>query len=169
MSTETTFLQQFPDDVDQLLQINYKGRVKPWLGVMDPVSALFAELGPGEYTYDGQVLRFAGDYTYAGGAMGTSGNLPASQYVDPVNLDTNAARIYVRRMVDNFIVAAGAGPAAFENFMDRIMRQMWDAFERAGIFHIHGSSLATVAVVEAVTSPTEIVVRDGYEIGRAHV
>lgn len=162
MSIPTDHMARFPQDVDQLLQINYKGRVQPWLGVMSAVSALFSDLGPGEYTYDGQVLRFAGDYTYRNGGMGTTGFIPRPHYVDPVNLDTNAARIYVSGVVDNFIVAAGEGPAAFENFMDRQMEQMWDAFERAMVRMTHGSSLGTLCVVESRTSATEIVVRDGY-------
>lgn len=162
MSTEVTHLAEFPGDVDQLLQINYKGRVKKYLGVMSAVGSLFSELGPGEYTYDGQVLRFAGDYTYRGGAIGTSGFKPAPQYVDPVNLDTNAARISVAGAVDNFIVAAGAGPAAFENFMDRQLEQMWDAFERAMVRMAHGSSLGTLCVIDTVNSATNIVVEDGY-------
>lgn len=162
MSTETTHLAQFSGDVNQLLQTNYRGRVKPWLGVLSSVAALFQQLGPGEYSYDGLELKFAGEYTYSGGGMGTSGNLPASQYVDPVNLVSNAARVYVRRAVDNFIVAAGGGEASFEDFMDRVMRQGWEALERTDIRHIHGSSDATVCKVVSKTSDNEIVVDAGY-------
>lgn len=151
-------------DLSALLQDNYKGRVKPWLDVIIPVAALFQRLGPGEYSLEGKKLIFAGDSRYAGMAMATDGHLPGSQYAEAVQLNTTPARTYVRRMVDNFTVAAGAGEAAFENFMDRIMRQMWESFERMTARHIHGSSAATVCRVKTRTSATVVVVHqaNGY-------
>lgn len=159
-STETAYLNRVAD-VESLLQENYKGEVVPYLDIISPVHALFEPLDPGEYSLEGRVLTFAGDYTYAGGAMYTQGHLPASQYVDPVLLQTIAARCYVRRMVDNFIVARGTGEATFEDFMTRIMRQMWEAFERTGVRSVHGSSRGILNMVMGGT-PDEPIVHNGY-------
>jgi hypothetical protein len=117
---------------------------------------------------EGKKLVFAADATYSGMGMATNGYLPASQYVEPVRLETTPARIYVRRAVDNFAVARGGGEAAFEDFMSRIMRQMWEAFERAQVRHIHGSSEAVVCTVLTRTSATVVVVNNGYGYTGAH-
>lgn len=162
MATTGVDYVQSVTDISKLVYENFKGRVKPWLDVIDAMAALFGMLGPGEYSMQGKKLVFAADDKYAGMAMGTAGYLPGSQYVDPINLETTPARVYVRRMVDNFTVARASGEAAFENYMTRIMRQMWEAFERATIRHIHGSSTATVCTVSSRTSGTVMVVKDGY-------
>lgn len=162
MATTGVDYIQSTSDIGHLVYENFKGRVKPWLDVIDAMAALFGTLGPGEYSMQGKKLVFAADDKYAGMAMSTAGYLPGSQYVDPITLETTPARTYVRRIVDNFTVARASGEATFENFMTRIMRQMWEAFERATIRHIHGSSTATVCTVSSRTSGTVFVVKDGY-------
>lgn len=160
-TTGVTYVNSITD-VGKLVYENYQGRVKPWLDVISAVAAVFGQLGSGDYSLQGKKLVFAADDKYAGMAMGTTGYLPGSQYVDPINLETTPARVYVRRMVDNFIAARAMDEASFENFMSRIMRQMWEAFERATIRHVHGSSAATVCTVSSRTSGTVFVVKDGY-------
>lgn len=146
-----------------LVHENFRGRVKPWLDVIAPMLALFKKVGPGEYALNGKKLVFAADALYAGMAMATTGYLPASQYVDPITLETTPARTYVRRAVDNFTVARATGKdGAFEDFMSRIMSQMWEALERMQIRHIHGSTAATVCVANEAGGDTTLVVRDGY-------
>ena len=148
--------------VGGLIHENFKGKVVPHLEHIGPTLSLFKQAGPGEYTLTGDKLVFAGDVTYAAGAMATDGNLPDTDYVDPVNFETVPTRQYVRRAVDNFNVARWQDDGTFENFIGRVMEQMWDAFERSQNRHIHGSSNATVCVTDSRTSNTIIVVKDGY-------
>jgi hypothetical protein len=150
-------------ELGQLLYENFKQGVKPWFGLMDPLAALFDEIGPGEFeSITGGKLVFARDTRRAGGAMGTSGWLPASQYVDPIRLETVPARMYVRRAIDNFIAAVASGKGSFEDYVGRINRQMWDAFEEMERRHVHGSSTGTVCEIAARTSATVITVKNGY-------
>lgn len=161
MATQQAYVQA-KGDISSLLQDNYKGKVKPWVKFMSPITAMMQDVGPGEYTLDGKKLIFAADTDFAQGALGTPGWLPASTYFDPINLETTAARIYVRRAVDNFIAAIGNGPNAFEGFLGRLMRQAWEALERAQCRHAHGSSAATIAKVASRTNNTTLVLQDGY-------
>ncbi len=162
MATTGVSYVQSVSDIGALVYENFKGKVKPWLDVIDAMAALFGQLGPGEYSLQGEKLVFAADDKYAGMAMATNGYLPGSQHATNITLETTPARMYVRRIVDNFTVARASGEATFENFMTRIMRQMWEAFERATIRHIHGSSTATVCTVHTRTSGTVFVVQNGY-------
>lgn len=149
-------------DVGGLVHENFKGKVQPHLEHMGPTLSLFQKAGPGEYTITGEKLVFAGDVTYAGGALATSGELPDHQYIDPVNFETTPTRSYVRRAVDNFNVQRFQGDGTFESFIGRVMEQMWDAFERMQNRHVHGASTGVVAKVSSRTSATVIVLKDGY-------
>ena len=148
--------------VGNLVFENYKGRVQPHLEHMGPVLSIFQQMGPGEYSLQGEKLVFAGDVTYSGGAMATDGWLPDHQYIDPVNFETTPTRSYVRRAVDNFIVARASGEAVFEDFIGRVMEQMWDAFERTQNRHVHGSSTGYVCMTNTRTSNAILVMDDGY-------
>lgn len=149
--------------VGSLVYENYTGRVQPHLEFMGPTLAIFQQMGPGEFNLLGEKLVFAADVLYAGGAMGTTGWLPDHEYQDPINFETTPTRSYVRRAVDNFIVARAAGPdGTFEPFIGRVMEQMWDALERMQNRHVHGSSTGYVSMTKTRTSNTVIVMDDGY-------
>jgi len=148
--------------VGNLVHTNFMGRVQPHLEFMGPTLALFKRAGPGEFVLTGENLKFAGDVTYSGGALATTGWLPDHEYVDPVQFTTTPVRIYVRRAVDSFIAARATGEGSFEDFVGRVMEQLWDAFERTQNRHVHGSSDGTVCLTSARTSATVIVMKDGY-------
>jgi hypothetical protein len=146
-----------------LVHENFISGVQPFLEHMGPTLSLFNLAGPGEFDLTGEKVVYAADVTYSGGALGTSGWLPDSEYVDPENLETTPVRTYVRRAVDNFIVARAQGTdGAFEDFLGRVMEQLWDAFERMQNRHVHGSSDGTIALCSSRTSQTVFVAKDGY-------
>jgi len=161
----TSSQQPFLEDIagiSELVHENFINGVYPWLEFMGPVLSLFQLAGPGEFNLLGEKIIFAGDVTYAGGAMATSGFLPDSEYIDPVNFETTPTRMYVRRAVDNFIVARAAGPdGTFEDFLGRLMEQMWDAFERTQNRHVHGSSDGTICLVASRIDNVTITVDSG--------
>lgn len=148
--------------VGKLVYANYMGKVHPHLEFMGPALAIFRQAGPGEYTLTGQKLVFAGDVRYSGGALATSGWLPDHEYVDPVQFETTPTRIYVRRAVDSFIAARATGEGAFEDFVGRVMEQLWDAMERTQNRHVHGKSSGYTCLTSSRTSATVIVMKDGY-------
>jgi hypothetical protein len=145
-----------------LIHENYVSDVMPHLDKINAVAAIFDAAGPGEFSMVGEKLVFAGDLTFSGGAMGTTGWLPDHEYIDPVRFESTPARVYVRRAVDNFWQARAVAPGAFEDFSGRVMEQLWDAFDRATCRHVHGGSTATVCTCSSRTSQTVIVVKDGY-------
>ena len=150
-------------DLTGLVHEIYAGEVKPNVSSWSPTSQLFQEAGAGDYRIDGEKLVFSADLTYAGGAMGSDGNLPDHQYVDAVEGETTPARLYVRRAIDNFIEKrATRGPGAFGDLLGRMFDQMWDAFGRAQIRHAIGTSNGTLCKVSSRTSSTVFVVKDGY-------
>lgn len=145
-----------------LVHENYMNEVKPLLDHNDAVSALFTKIGPGGYTLIGEKLQFALDHSYSGGFMGTSGYLPDHQEASPVEAYTTAARLYIRRAVDNFIASLAVQPGAYEDFFARLNRQMLDAVKRGTAFHIHGSSSATVCTFVSRTDANTLVVDAGF-------
>jgi len=149
-------------NIGSLVHENFVNEVKPWLDHLDPVAALFDKIGPSGYTLIGEKLMFAAEQSYAGGFMGTDGYLPEHQYVDPVELTTTPARLYIRRAVDNYLRALAVKPGAYEDFFARIQSQMIDAVKRGTAFHIHGSSAATVCTFVSRTSAKVLVVDAGY-------
>ena len=150
-------------DLTGLVHEIYAGEVKPNVSSWAPTSQLFQEAGAGDYRIDGEKLVFSADLTYAGGAMGSDGNLPDHQYVDAVEGETTPARLYVRRAIDNFIEKrAVRGPGAFGDLLGRMFDQMWDAFGRSQIRHAIGTSNGTLCKVSSRTSSTVFVVKDGY-------
>ena len=150
-------------DLTGLVHEIYAGEVKPNVSSWSPTSQLFQEAGAGDYRIDGEKLVFSADLTYAGGAMGSDGNLPDHQYVDAVEGETTPARLYVRRAIDNFIEKrAVRGPGAFGDLLGRMFDQMWDAFGRSQIRHAIGTSNGTLCKVSSRTSSTVFVVKDGY-------
>lgn len=155
-------IERTTSDVGALVHENYVNEVQPWLEMMDPIAALFEEIGPKGYTLIGEKLQIAADATYSGGFMGTDGYLPDHQYVEPVELNTTPARLYIRRAVDNYLRALSVKPGAYEDFFARIQRQMVDAVKRGTCFHIHGSTAATVATFVSRTDADTLVVDAGY-------
>ena len=150
-------------DLTGLVHEIYAGEVKPNVSSWSPTSQLFQEAGAGDYRIDGEKLVFSADLTYAGGAMGSDGNLTDHQYVDAVEGETTPARLYVRRAIDNFIEKrAVRGPGAFGDLLGRMFDQMWDAFGRSQIRHAIGTSNGTLCKVSSRTSSTVFVVKDGY-------
>lgn len=140
----------------------FVNRIKPHLDHLSPVAGLFRQLGPGGYTIIGKKLNFAGKVRASGGAIATGGQLPDHQFQVPVNFNTTPARTYVRRAVDNFIVAAAVQPGAYEDFMGEVEKQAVEAFERMQTRHIFGASTGTVCLCDARTSQTITQVKDGY-------
>ena len=150
-------------DLTGLVHEIYAGEVKPNVSSWSPTSQLFQEAGAGDYRIDGEKLVFSADLTYAGGAMGSDGNLPDHQYVDAVEGEATPARLYVRRAIDYFIEKrAVRGPGAFGDLLGRMFDQMWDAFGRSQIRHAIGTSNGTLCKVSSRTSSTVFVVKDGY-------
>lgn len=149
-------------NIGTLVHENYINEVKPWLAHISPLAGLFSKIGPGAYSLIGKKLVFAADNSYRGGFMGTDGYIPEPEQVNPVNLETTPARLYVSGAVDNFLAALAVKPGAFEEFSGRLMSQMWDAVERGTTRHVHGGSAATVCKVVSRTSPTVVVVTAGY-------
>lgn len=147
-----------------LLHENFVSGVLPLLDLQSPTLSIFEAAGPGEFSMVGEKLVFAVDHSYTGGAMGTSGGeLPDHEYVDPITLETTPVRLYVRRAVDNFWVARGGSTeGAFEDFLGRVMEQMWDDFERAQARHVQGSSDGTICQIATRTSNTVVTIDDGY-------
>lgn len=150
-------------DLGGLVHEIFASGVKPNVQAFSPTSQLFQQAGEGDYRIDGSLLEGAADLTYSGGAMGTDGDLPDHQYIDPGNWQTTPARIYVRRAVDNFVERRGqAGPGSYEDLLGRIFDQQWDAFGRAKIRHAIGTSNGTLCKVSSRTNSTVFVVKDGY-------
>lgn len=141
---------------------NYVNEVKPLLDHIDAFAALFSKIGPGGYSLVGEKLQFAVEVSYSGGFMGTDGYLPDHQEVDPQEVYTTPARLYIRRAADNFLRAAAVRPGAYEDFFARLQSQMIDAVQRGTAFHIHGSTAATVCTFVSRTSATVLVVDAGY-------
>ena len=140
----------------------YINKVKPHLDHLSPMAGLFRSIGSKGYMLIGKQIVFAAQLRAAGGAMATSGNLPDHQYQDKVQLNTTPTRAYVRRAVDEFVVARGVTPGVFEDFMADVQQQAVEAFERMQTRHIHGGSTAVVALCASRTSQTVVVLKDGY-------
>lgn len=149
-------------DIGDLLHENYMGKIKPHFKIMDPLLTLFKTVGNGGYTLTGKKLVLKIQTKRRGGAMGTDGTLPNHQYAGPTQLETTPGRFYVRGAIDNFMEAVSDGPGSSENLLTDINRQIWDAFEEMQIRHLHGSSAATVCVVDVRTSATVVSVKDGH-------
>lgn len=144
-----------------LLHDNYVNGIKPHYRLMDPIATLFDEVGPGQYTLVGKKVVFSADLRLPGGAMSSSGYLPAHQEVQPVNLEFSASRMYRRVAVDNFLEQIASGDGAYEDYAGRLQSQAWDSLAWMTSRHIHGSSAATVAEVDARTSATSITIKNG--------
>ena len=149
-------------NIGRTVHENYVNEVQPWLDHIDEFAALFQKIGPKGYSMIGEKLVFAGDDTYSGGFMGTDGYLPDSQYVQPRELETTPARLYIRRAVDNFLQSLAVKPGAYEDFFARIQKQMVDAVKRGTAFHIHGSTNATVCTFVSRTDADTLVVDAGF-------
>lgn len=162
--SQVTGLQSVADgDLSGLVHEVYAGEVKPAVTAQSPTSQLFQQAGRGQYRIDGEKLVGSTQLQYSMGAMGSDGNLPDSQYSDSKEWEVTPARIYVRRAIDNFVEARGRrGPGAFDDFLERLYDQMWDAFGRTKIRHAIGSSDGTICKVDARTSSTVFTVKDGY-------
>src|SRR5690606_6650209 len=102
-------------DISRTVHENYMNEIQPWVDHLDPFAALFQKIGPKGYSLIGEKLVFAADDSYAGGFMGTDGYLPNHQEVQGVELETTAARLYIRRAVDNYIKALAVKPGAYED------------------------------------------------------
>lgn len=141
---------------------NYRGKVQPWLEHMGPVLSLFNAAGPGDFSLTGKDLKFARDVSFIADAMATSGELPDHSEFNPVVFTTTPAQVYVRRAVANFTVARAQGDGTFEDYLGRIMRQLWDSLERTQNRHVHGSSNGYLALGATRTSSTVFTIKDGY-------
>lgn len=161
MADQTAFVQG-RTGVGALLQENFAKGIVKWFGLQDPLAALFRKASGSKYKLSGKKLVITAESQFAGGAMATSGWLPAHQEVAPITLETTPARRYVRSAVDNFIAALTKGPGAAEDYMARLNRQHLERFEEMERRHTHGSSTGTVCTVSSRTSATVIVVKDGY-------
>lgn len=145
-----------------LVYENYRGSVQPWLEHMGPTLSLFNAAGPGDFTLTGKELKFSRDLSFIADAMATAGELPDHSEFNPVLFTTTPAQVYVRRAVANFTAARAQGDGTFEDYVGRIMRQLWDAFERTQNRHVHGSSNGYLALADARTSTTVLTIKDGY-------
>ena len=154
-------IERTPANISTLVHENYMNEVKPWLDHLDPVAALFTQIGPGGYTLIGEKLQFAGEWSYSGGFMGTDGYLPDHEQVSPAELITTPARLYIRRAVDHFLRALAVRPGAYEDFFARLQKQMLDAVQRGTARHIHGSTSGTQCTFVSRTSATVLVVDAG--------
>ena len=155
-------ISRTPSDVSTLVHENYVNMVKPLLDHIDAVAALFTKIGPGGFTLIGEKLQFAVETSYSGGFMGTDGYLPDHQQVNPQEVFTTPARLYIRRAVDNFMQALAVKPGAYEDFFARLQSQMLDAVQRGTAFHIQGGTAATVCTFVSRTSTSILVVDAGY-------
>lgn len=150
-------------DLSGLVHEVYAGEVKPNVQAQSPTAQMFSQAGRGQYRLDGEKLVGSAQLTYSMGAMGTDGNLPDSQYTDSKEWEVTPARIYVRRAIDNFVEARGRkGPGAFDDFLERLYDQMWDAFGRTMIRHAIGTSDGTICKIDSRTDADTIEVKDGY-------
>jgi hypothetical protein len=140
----------------------FVNEVKPHLNHLAPMAGIYQNAPAGSYRIDGKKLVFAADLYPAPPGMGTRGQLPEHQYVDLVTLETTPARAFLRKKRDNFQVARGKGPGVFEDYETRERRQELEGWERMVTFHVHGSSAATLAVVDAVADTTHVTLKDGY-------
>ena len=146
-----------------LIHENFVSGVQPLLDVQDAALALFEQAGPGEFSMVGEKLVFAVDPRRQHSAMATpGGQLPDHVGNDALPLEFTPTRMYVRRAVDNFWGARATGDGAFQDFLSRVMTQMWDDFRHAQIRHVHGSSSGVIAKVAARTSTTVVTIDDGY-------
>ena len=136
--------------------------VKPSMWKESVTRQVIQSAGAGQYSIEGSYLYGAADLRYSGGAMGTDGKLPDHQYADAVKWRVTPVRLYIRRAVDNFIVARATGPGAFEDFLGRVFDQQWDAFTRMEIRHACGGSAGIVGLCDSRSSGTEFVIKDGY-------
>lgn len=151
------------NDLSGLIHANFKGRVYPHIEFMGPTLSIFDTMGAGEFNLLGSKLVFSGQLLYSGGAMATPGDIPDHEYADSTQFETVPARIYVRRAVDDFAVSRAQGEGAFDNFINRVMEQMWEAFERTQNRHVHGSTNGYIALANGVTTNSNqtLVLKDG--------
>lgn len=154
-------------DLAGLVHEVFAGDVKSSVAAESATSQLFSEAhrgtGQGQYRLDGEKLVGASQLRYAGGAHGTDGSLPDTQYQDAVNWETTPGRFYCRRAIDNFTEARGrSGPGTFGDFLGRLHDQMWDAFARMKIRHAIGAADGVICKVSSRTDADTFVVKDGY-------
>ena len=147
--------------LSQSVHENFVGKVQPWIEFMGPTLALFNQAAPGDFELTGKEIVWARDLDFPTDAMSTAGQLPDTAYFEPIRFTMTPTQTYVRRAVDNFTVARARGNGTFEDYIGRVMRQLWDAFERAQNRHVHGSSNGYIGKVDGRTSPTVFTIKDG--------
>jgi hypothetical protein len=124
------------------------------------LAMIFQEAGRGDYRLEGDAMKFAADYDYATGAMATSGKLPDHVGLDPAEGSLTPIRRYRRIAKDNFVVARGSGPGAYEDMGTRLFNILWDSWKSMEIRHALGGSSAILGACLARTSSTVFTVED---------
>lgn len=150
------------NDVQGLVHEVFAKGVKPALRAVSPTRQMFQQADRGQYQLRGKKMVWSTQLKKAHGAMGTGGNLPDHAYTDPVRGEVTPARRYVRRAVDNFEEARGQGEGAFDNFIDTLYDQQWEAWKRMEIRHAIGTADGTLCKVSSRNSGTEVDVKDAY-------
>ncbi len=117
--------------------------------------------GDSDYTLQGSKMVWSTDLQRPVNALGTDGKLPDSDVRPTQSPETTVKRRYVRRAVDNVIEAQVGGRGAHEEIADRLVSQLWGAWQLMEIHHAVGGADATLCLVSSRTSSTVFVVKDG--------
>lgn len=153
---------QAVSDISELTHDIFIGTVVDNVRRESPVSMMFQNAGPGEYYLSGSTMHFATDLDYANGAVATAGQIPDHVGIDAVEGDITPIRRYRRIAVDNLVEKRATGPGSYEDFAERIFRQLWDSWKSMEIRHSVGPSSGLLGKCESRSSSTEFVIKDAY-------
>lgn len=163
MADSQTALLESVSDLGGLAHEVFVGEIVPSARWESVTSQIFASAESGsDYTYEGTKMVGATDLYRPHGAMGTDGKLPDSDVRPAQNWETTPVRRYIRRAVDNVVEARVGGRGAFEELADRIVTQLWGAWQLMEIHHAVGGADASLCLASSRTSSTVWVAKDGY-------
>lgn len=150
-------------DLTGLTHDIFVGDVKDLVIRESPTASIFMEAEAGtDYRLEGQNTVFAVDTDFVNGALATSGVTPAHVDMDAVQGKVNPTRRYAGLAVDNYVEAKASGPGAFENFAERLFKQMWSKWKSMEVRQSINASTGYVCKAGSRTSSTVFVAKDGY-------
>lgn len=147
-------------DMANLIHDVFVDGVLPNVRRESKLAMIFQDAGRGDYRLEGDAMKFAADYDYATGGMATSGYLPDHVGLDPAEGSLTPGRRYRRIAKDNFVVARGSGPGAYEDMATRLFNILWDSWKSMEIRHALGGSTALLGTCLARTSSTIFTIED---------
>lgn len=147
-------------DMANLVHDVFIDGVLPEVRLESKLAMIFQDAGRGDYSLEGDAMKFAADFNFPTGGMATSGYLPDHVGLDPAEGSLTPGRRYRRIAKDNFVVARGSGPGAYEDMGKRLFNILWDSWKFMEIRHALGSSTALLGTCLARTSSTVFTIED---------